>query len=56
MTRLKKLGVDSKVYFMKDYIHGFNSFDISIGGVTEYKNGTKLNIKLFKELFGIKDP
>jgi acetyl esterase/lipase len=25
--RLQKLGVDIRMYLMKDYIHGFNSFD-----------------------------
>ena len=37
--RLKRLGVDVKLYLMKDYIHGFNSFDTKMG-VDEYHNGT----------------
>jgi hormone-sensitive lipase len=39
--RLKKLGVDSKLYIMKDYIHGFNNFDMKFG-IQEYHNGTIL--------------
>jgi acetyl esterase/lipase len=39
--RLKKQGVDVKLYLMKDYIHGFESFDMKFG-ITEYHNGTLL--------------
>ena len=37
---------------MKDYCHGFCSFDFS-KGVTEYANGSKVVIEAFKELFAL---
>jgi acetyl esterase/lipase len=48
--RLKKLGVDAKLYLMRDYMHGFNNFDMKSFGITEYHNGTLKTEELLKEL------
>ena len=40
MLRLQKLGVESKLILMKDYIHGSSSFDMERGGVREYRRST----------------
>jgi len=48
--RLKQLGVDAKLYIMKEYMHGFNSFDTKSFGITEYHNGTVKTEELLKEL------
>jgi hypothetical protein len=42
----------TRLYYMKDYCHGFCSFDFS-KGVTEYANGSKVVIEAFKELFAL---
>lgn len=35
---------------MKDYVHGFLSFDLP-QGVSEYSNGNSVVIEAFRELF-----
>jgi acetyl esterase/lipase len=50
--RLKKLGVDSKLYLMKEYIHGFNSFDMKLG-ISEYHNGTILTEDIMREMLDL---
>ena len=40
MVRLKKLGVDCKVYLLKDYPHGFGNMDLKKIGVAEVNNAT----------------
>ena len=49
---LKKAGVDVKLYLMKDYIHGFNSFDTKFG-ISEYHQGTLLTEKCMREMLHI---
>ena len=53
--RLKKLGIDSNLYIMKDYIHGFNSFDTPLG-ISEYHNGTILTEEIMRDLLLIPQP
>ena len=49
--RLKNNGVDAKIYLMKDYIHGFCSFDMKSFGIDEYHNGgTIKSMQILKEL------
>lgn len=40
MIKLKKQGIDAKMYLMKDYVHGFNNLDLKKIGVSEYHRGT----------------
>jgi len=54
MLRLKKLGVDTKLFYMKDYMHGFNSFDMKNFGISEYHNGTIKTLEIFRHLLGLK--
>lgn len=49
--KLLKLGVRSKVILMKDFIHGFNSMDTNMVGITEYRRGTNLTIEHFRKMF-----
>ena len=42
MMRLKKQGVDCKMYFMKDYLHGANQMDTRGFGISEFHNGILL--------------
>jgi acetyl esterase/lipase len=42
--KLRKSNVDARLILMKDYIHGFNSFDIKRIGIDEFKNGTSKTI------------
>lgn len=41
---------------MKDYIHGFNNFDLKNFGVKEYHNGTLKNFEIFRELLNLPAP
>lgn len=41
----------ARMIFFKDYIHGFNNFDMKHGGVHEYHVGTGVMIQAFKDLF-----
>lgn len=41
---------------MKDYIHGWNNFDLKNFGISEYHNGTLLNIEILKKLLKIPNP
>ena len=50
--KLHKLGVESKLYLMKDYMHGFNNFDMSMG-ISEYHNGTLITEDLFRDLLDL---
>ena len=36
---------------MKDYIHGFQSMDVKLVGIEEYRRGTALTIEHFNKLF-----
>ena len=40
--KLKQAGVDTKLYFMREYIHAFLVFDSVTFGVPEYRNGSKI--------------
>ena len=40
-----------RVYYLRDYVHGFCSLDTKIVGIEEYKKGTALTITEFKRLF-----
>jgi hypothetical protein len=53
MLRLKKVGIDCKMYLMKEYLHGCNQMDTKGFGIDEYHNAVLLEIKVFKELFGM---
>lgn len=46
--KLKKLGVDVKLLLMKEYIHGFDSFDVK-NGIKEYRNATLITMDIFRE-------
>ena len=45
--RLLKLDRVCQVILMKDFIHGFNSMDLNVGGVTEFRRATGLTIEHF---------
>ena len=51
--RLTNLGVDTKLYLMKDFVHGFNSFDMKSFGISEYRSATLKTELLLKELLEI---
>lgn len=49
---MKKNGLDIKVAFLKDYIHGSHSFYYENGGgfgIDEYKHGVMIGAKFIKE-------
>jgi hypothetical protein len=48
MLRLSKLGIDTKIYFMKDFIHGCNQMSSKGFGMEEYHNVILLEVKIFK--------
>ncbi len=50
--RLKRLGKDVKLLLMREYMHGFNSFDMKFG-IEEYHQGTLITERILKELLEI---
>lgn len=47
---LKRAGVDTEVFYMKEYIHNFLQFDNVTFGIPEYQNAHDITIRAFKEL------
>ena len=45
----------ARLIFFKDYVHGFNNFDLKIKGVSEYHFATLITIKLFEQMFSFVD-
>ena len=46
--KLKKLDVDVQLLLMKDYVHGFDTYDCK-NGVKEYHHATLITEQIFKE-------
>ena len=40
--KLKKLGNDSRIYMMKDYMHAANILNYNVLGIQEIQNGVAL--------------
>ena len=49
--RILKVGGQARLIMMKDYIHGFQSMDVKLVGIEEYRRGTALTIEHFTRLF-----
>ena len=54
--RLKKLGVDARIYLMKEYPHGFCSFDMKMFGIVECHLAVVKTNEIMKEYFEIEKP
>lgn len=51
--QLKRAGVDTEVFYFRDYVHNFLQFDDSTFGIPEFQNASKITLDLFKELLHI---
>ena len=51
--KLKKAGVDTKLYFLKEFIHAFLCFDSQTFGINEYRKGSKIITQCIKELLNL---
>ena len=51
--QLKRAGVDTEIYYFRDYIHNFLQFDDSTFGIPEFQNASAKTIELFKQLLGL---
>ena len=47
---LKRAGVDTELYYFKEYIHNFLQFDDVTFGIPEYQNAHEITISAFKQL------